>query len=538
MMHFKDSSKIPIPPPVPNQNTELNKTFQKALTQVKTLEESYKHPPLKTKIQELVELVLVLKKNNDKDSDPSLVFTGAEKALLQKVSSKRWSKESSITTHELTALLEQTHLFLKGQLALDSYEHFIKTHLTNKPSKARIILYKIMMAIGSLAVVAGVVLGATGVGTVPGAALVAGGLFLAGSAYGLHRHKSKWHLFQKTHAMIEESYAEKTVLALPDHNPMPYQQIKDCGFGYYQTKGHKPSQEDALTWQVLNKETLKDLTPKAIGHRLWTTYQILAAGQASQRAGTTASTTVYDGKGNLITATLADTVAFAAIYDKNGLLLEVKRLNSIVHKPDHPSGRIWNKLYQSIAVSRAIGDAGFKEQLCADAQIDSTSIDDLLKDKDIDKQRLGSIKIITACDGFTDVAKEQTLKGHEALLSDYLKDIPNVHTLDEASLAQRLTEKALTEGSRDNVTIAVQTINSKHNNPMLMGIYDGHSGPEVASYVASHLPQIFAHQCALNEDEYAEQEVSVHNHPQAYLRDHPGSEESIKPRENKYYSSL
>ena len=78
---------------------------------------------------------------------------------------------------------------------------------------------------------------------------------------------------------------------------------------------------------------MSHLTPTQIGYRLWTTYQLLDANLGDIPDGTTAFTTVYDGKNNLVTATLADAAAFAAVDGADNQLLGVVRLNSITHKP-------------------------------------------------------------------------------------------------------------------------------------------------------------------------------------------------------------
>jgi len=129
------------------------------------------------------------------------------------------------------------------------------------------------------------------------------------------------------------------IISIPkDGNPDVSGQDTTHHFGYYEASNlkYRPSQEDALAWHILSQKELtaegatKPLTPKEIGHRLWTSYQLLE--KPDYRGGTTAATTVYDGRGNLITAILADAAAFAVIYDKKGDALGVVRLNKTTHK--------------------------------------------------------------------------------------------------------------------------------------------------------------------------------------------------------------
>ena len=87
------------------------------------------------------------------------------------------------------------------------------------------------------------------------------------------------------------------------------------GFGYYNARGDRDHMEDSLAWQTLSNS---ELSPEEIDYRLWTSYQlldqeILAEGLES---GCTASTTVYDGRGHFITATIADAACFAIVYDQ------------------------------------------------------------------------------------------------------------------------------------------------------------------------------------------------------------------------------
>ncbi|WP_240920614.1 hypothetical protein [Legionella longbeachae] len=99
----------------------------------------------------------------------------------------------------------------------------------------------------------------------------------------------------------------------------------------------RSAQEDALIWETL-EQSLVSLNPEEIGKRLWTTYRILDEQilKMEYTDGTTASTTVFDGRSHFITATLADAASFAAIYDNEECLLGAIRLNSVTHKPTDP----------------------------------------------------------------------------------------------------------------------------------------------------------------------------------------------------------
>lgn len=511
----------------------------------------YTNSYLKEKIQELITIVQVINKLNEQSQGLQIELSNFEQGLVKKYLSKYFSHERHLTANELIALLKKTNDFLDSKISLETYENFINTNLKNTPSPSRAVLYKIMMAIGALAVVAGVLLASTGVGAIPGAALAAGGLLLAGSGYSLHRYKhSQWNLFKVSKDISYEITESPSAISVPDDNPTKIMQKEHFKFGYYQAKGdHKPTQEDAVAWQMLDEILLANLSPEEIGHRLWTSYQLLDASLFKEKSGTTACTTVYDGKGNLITATLADTVAFAAVYDKNGLLLGVIRLNSTTHKPSDEKekarlkehgivprlDRVWSKNGdRGLAVARSIADTDFKKNgVCAEAQIDCLNIDELLKQKNIPKSSVGKIQIITCCDGLTDVAREQTKKGHEKHLYDSLKQIPDASQLNEAQLAKTLTDKAYKAGSRDNVSIAIQTIDLKRKNPLIVGIYDGHGGAEAASFVAKNINKVFKGLCSKSSAEYEAHPLSVFAHAKAYLRDHQSNLVSLDEPDSK-----
>lgn len=323
-----------------------------------------------------------------------------------------------------------------------------------------------------------------------------------------------------------------------DNHGNTSKQDPDHKFGYFETCGARPSQEDALAWHTLTEEELKSsgsseiLTPQEIGHRLWTTYQKMDASYEGG-AGTTASTTVFDGKGNLITATLADAAAFAAVYGKNGEVLGVLRLNSVTHKPAEPSEHerieaageyvLFGRVNGSLAVSRAIGDKRFKS-VTAEASIDITSMDDILYSLEINPQEVGSIQVITTCDGFTDGAghDKQKKSDHEEYLKAKLIQIGNPSEQKEADLSERLALAAIKDGSGDNVSVAIQTISGEnllHGEAFFLGVYDGHAGDTAAIHVAENIGKEFKQQCALTSEDYAKQEWSVQKHQEVYHRD-------------------
>ncbi len=220
-------------------------------------------------------------------------------------------------------------------------------------------------------------------------------------------------------------------------------------FGYAQLQnqqggpiswGNKPEvethQRDTIAWHRYekSKNPLGDLHPEQIGHRLWTSYQIMSRdiqkdASNTEQAGTTATTTVYDGKGNLITATLGgNTNVFAVIRDKEGKVLKVSRLNRNPPIPtdSNEKSRIVaaggyvaanGKVGTDLTGARSMGNK-YNRGAFADAIIDITNIDDLAQKAGITTAEIGSVQIITTSKGFTRSVSKQ----EQALQEQFLKE--------------------------------------------------------------------------------------------------------------------
>ena len=330
----------------------------------------------------------------------------------------------------------------------------------------------------------------------------------------------------------------KWIISLPQlDNDDASDYVAEYRFGYYETTNFpfREEQEDALAWHVLNQQQLTPtdssvpLTRIEIGHRLWTSYQLLE--NASLIGGTTASTTVCDGKGNLITATLADAVTFAAVYNNAGDILGVVRLNSVTHKPTNPEELVriqlsggmvyYGRVNGSLAVSRAIGDNHLKKSgVCSEAHIDITNTKTIIENLNVRPEDVKNIQIITTCDGFTDGAGAnfQSKKDHEDYLLEVLQTIQSPGKMREDKLCAQLVKKAIIDNTRDNVSIAIQTLYTETSS-FLLGLYDGHGGKDMACHAANNIGRIFTEQCALPLNDYAKQPLSVHTKRAEYKRD-------------------
>ncbi len=298
---------------------------------------------------------------------------------------------------------------------------------------------------------------------------------------------------------------------------------KEHDFALFEIQGLRPTQEDAAVAFWYPAGFFNTLSAQDIGHRLWTSYKLINQHCLKPGfGGSTASTTVYDGEGNLITATLGDSVVFAVVYFPNGHVASVVRLNKIIHHPNLDqerlakvrglvrNGRLLGR-NGSLALSRALGDYDFIESgVCDDAHIDITP-------SDFTHATGMKMQIITTCDGFTEPVPGQTKENQEQWFWKQLQSIDNPGTRSEAELARLLTYKALHAGSMDNISVSVQVLTK--NKPFLVGIYDGHGGDSTSTYVASSMGKVFEQQCSLEAAAYAEQALSVERNWAIYSRD-------------------
>lgn len=313
------------------------------------------------------------------------------------------------------------------------------------------------------------------------------------------------------------------LISIPSDESEVHFEKKEHDFALLEMQGLRPTQEDAAVAYWYTAGSFNELTAQDIGHRLWTSYKLINQHCLKPGfGGSTASTTVYDGKGNLITATLGDSVVFAVVYFPNGHVASVVRLNSVIHHPDLDqerliqvrglvkNGRLLGR-YGSLALSRALGDYDFIESgVCDDAHIDITP-------SDFTHASGMKTQIITTCDGFTEPVLGQAKENQEQWFWQQLRAIDNPGLHSESELAQLLAYKAFHAGSRDNISVSVQVL--VKNKPFLVGIYDGHGGNSTSTYIANSIGTVFEQQCSLHAQAYAEQSLSVDQNWSIYSRD-------------------
>lgn len=321
----------------------------------------------------------------------------------------------------------------------------------------------------------------------------------------------------------------------------------DSHFGYCKLKGRRREQEDALARDILDSQLLAQLSPEEIGKRLWTVYKKIDNTLTSREeiGGSTASTVVYDGKSNVICATVGDSSSFVCIYDKLGVILKVVRINSIIHDPNQPSEKtrieelggmiLHNRINNLLGMSRAIGDHELshkgKKLPASDAQIDILDLEVIINNilannPSLTRDSIGKIQIISTCDGFTDAAGvlTQSQSHHENYLFKCLLEIPSIYRED--TQAELLGTQAIADKSEDNVTVGIQTIIP--GVAVIMGVFDGHGSHAIAHLLAQSVIDAFEYQCKLSADDYSQQPSSTANSNFCYEVDNVYREEADK----------
>lgn len=310
--------------------------------------------------------------------------------------------------------------------------------------------------------------------------------------------------------------------------------------GYHQDIGSKETQEDTLciaqlqTQELTPKDAQERLTPEKIGHRLWTCHLQMhqAICDGNHKSGSTATSTVYDGAGHLITATLGDSVCFAVVYDHQGTLLSVTRLNSLIHhatvKREYYRVRAANgtintdnRVQDTLAMTRSIGDNkpryrtvfNNKTPISSESQIDTINLSDLPK-----YTQSSIVQLIACSDGFTDGNRADTSKqGQEQYLYKELLKITNPTTLLENQLAEKLVKAAQDLRTFDNVSVAIQTL--RPGQAFFIGLYDGHGGTNASTYLAKNAAENFIELSTMTLAQYSQEPFSVDQEKYRYRYD-------------------
>lgn len=304
--------------------------------------------------------------------------------------------------------------------------------------------------------------------------------------------------------------SKKVVIVPNPEKPNSAGQLRGLNMGYFRVAGRSRQQHTSMACEVFDSPP--PLSPVEIGHRLWTTYKELNGEIRSRpghdpRTSSTASTSVYDGRGNIITATLGNSATFAAVYDQGGNCVGVMRLNSVSHDGTAQNGKIQGP--------RSLGDER------AEAHIDIANVPQIAQRFGVYPSNFGSVQIITTCDGFTAGTGpgNQSQAAQEAYLFHALRaHVPGAGT--EQELSTRLARQAIANGSPQSVSIAIQTVRQQ-TPPMLLGLYDGQGGAQVSSYAAHRVADVFQSLSVLSQEAYNNRPLSVNNRREPFLRDNP-----------------
>ncbi len=362
-----------------------------------------------------------------------------------------------------------------------------------------------------------------------------------------------YHYEQQLLEQAAELAKKEPVISLPSINKAklisgarPHYKV-----GYCSSPGNANRQEDGLAWQLLPEN---NLTAQEIGHRLWTSYQLLEENADKTEAvwaGSGAITTLYNpNTKNLITATLGDSASFIVIYNNLGRCVGVKRLNTILHQPIHPVEQqrltaagdlvaLGQALRGTLKVSRSIGFQKDKDKIISDAKIDISTIDNeaLAEEFAIASQDIANVQLIVASAGFKapvvdygDIDPVNSVEVNKTSQENYLKDCiekyaNNINSADnnEKTLAEFLVNEALVDKEedffeeKDNISLMVANLTDS-SNTMMMSVFDGHKGFEIAEYVAKNMASVLQNQLILTAEDYNEHPLSVNKQQERYER--------------------
>ncbi len=330
--------------------------------------------------------------------------------------------------------------------------------------------------------------------------------------------------------------------------------------------GKKSEQEDAVVFTTLG-DTFGTLSFEEIKKRFWSSFHVLNNGVSHLKDGAVVSTTLIIEE-QFLTATIGDCVAFVVFYREDGYPLDVFRLNRRTHSVHLPEeekrvsaagGRVdcgvivdpraRSAMAGRLTPSRAIGDNIYGSLVVpADADIDTTSIDEVAHKRGINRQDIAKTQIITTSDGFTEPVDKFTeiidkKIGHEQLMLASLRELHKngAENLTEQKIAQHCVAwvslpRGLTINGReffllnslDNISVCVQTV--IRSTPRFVSVIDGHGGPAVAHYVANFMYVELEKLCRLTQSDYDAHPESVMKNQKVYYRDNPAPATSISAK--------
>lgn len=247
--------------------------------------------------------------------------------------------------------------------------------------------------------------------------------------------------------------------------------------GVAELQGKRSAQEDRVAMCLLPKFA-------ALNHQQKITYIQQLIDQLQNSCGKTAECgstllAAFIANNIVYTANVGDSTAFGVVFNAHGKITEFTQINKVLHNPGVLSekkrlapaavhqfsedfARLGPSPYYSLALSRAIGDTYFEQF----GLIHTPDIDIWQPQSTADKALL-----ILACDGFTE-ADCLTQTDIQLLLEKH-----HQKPLDE--LAQILASTAIKQGSQDNVSVMITTL--EINSAKAIALFDGHGGDKVSA---------------------------------------------------------
>ena len=300
---------------------------------------------------------------------------------------------------------------------------------------------------------------------------------------------------------------------------------------------HRDKQEDRVAFDRM--PGFDQLTPEQQKNVMELSFAAVSAQVDDNRgldeAGSTATscvsyTTKKDNTTQLhvVTANLADSPAFIFKVDKEGRIIHRQRLVDELHKPrdikeedrvneaggEVLGGRVYYSTYRDgkredgqvgLAVARAFGDNKFnhhmevnKGKVEVTPNVNSIIIHNpSISTAHIDIAEGEKVFVLVTCDGAVEkngraLGKSGEKNGDDtqhiqAILAGILENNPNC---PQDELCRRLVEEALRAGSTDNISAIVHTITAEDPPaaPVMISVFDGHGGDQVADIAAKMLP--------------------------------------------------
>jgi len=280
--------------------------------------------------------------------------------------------------------------------------------------------------------------------------------------------------------------------------------------GICEVKGYRFQQEDAIAVGIPSETSaaFMALSPKDRSFVAEITFETLQSqlennleAKCCGSCACIASGHVKNGKANVSTSYVGDSVAFLVVLTAEGKLKSVTACNPKLHDGHNEaeckaitqgigrnqgvivSDRLCaDHLGSTLAVTRAFGDNGFFE--CGLLHTPETT------EVSVNVASTDCAFMVVTCDGAMEYCKgrDSVTKYAEELGALFASH----HQLSPESLAEKIVDHALEKGSTDNITAIVVPL-EVGNPAVTVGVFDGHGGPFVSKQVSANFNNVFQH---------------------------------------------